>query len=199
MPQVQESKQIGQDVHLLLNNVSEATISQRGLVDQAFARRVQETVDARARAQAELARTKESIWSQQSAIQNLEVSIEDKQRPLALTTTRLQTRTSRPSRENVRDKVHVDLVEEADLIDRAVSALCLQKDDAESNLGELQDAVKVLEEDLQVKKNSIAVDQSCMKRRSMAFKRKARVTDYSVVRSVKEWCSYGRARSVYIK
>ena len=90
-------------------------------------------------------------------------SIGDKEQPLKLAQTRLDTRTKRPNVELCRDPVQYRLIEEVHEIENSVANLQARHADAEASLKGLIRNQLDLEEDIDVKSNTLFVDEvECM-------------------------------------
>lgn len=82
---------------------------------------------------------------------------------MQLAHTRLSYRSHRPNNELVKDPVQYRLVEEVELLDQSVAQLQDHYLQSEATLKKLNRTQLVLEEDIAVKTNSLAIDQGqCM-------------------------------------
>lgn len=92
-------------------------------------------------------------------IEFIEKSIQDKQAPLQVAQTRLDTRLRRPNVESCKDSAHIRLVEEVDEIRDTLETLQKKLRQAEDSLQELLCLKTKLEEELAVKNNSLFIDR----------------------------------------
>lgn len=96
-------------------------------------------------------------------ITRLTKSIADKELPMKLAQTRLDTRTDRPNVELCRDPVQYRLIEEVHEIDSSVANLEGRLAEAQSSLKGLIRNQLDLEEDIGVKSNTLFIDEvECM-------------------------------------
>ncbi len=100
------------------------------------------------------------ISAQEANIQALENAIESKAGPMQLSHTRLSYRSHRPNNELVKDPVQYKLIQESELLDCSVAQLQDHYLQAEATLKKLNRTHLVLVEDIAVKTNSLAIDQS---------------------------------------
>ena len=96
-------------------------------------------------------------------ITRLSKSIADKEQPMQLAQTRLDTRTQRPNVELCRDPVQYRLIQEVHEIDSSVANLQGRHAEAEASLKGLIRNQLDLEEDIGVKSNTLFIDEvECM-------------------------------------
>jgi hypothetical protein len=196
---------VGKSVHETLNRTSRALKAQGDSVNSAFNRRINEVRVAKENDELQIARTRDEINAQIANITKLSLNIKAKEPPLELATTRLSTRTTRPGQELTADGAHHNLVNEAESLDQAVARLSIQYNEAEADLVNLQDALAVLTRDLEIKENSLRIDEGCMALRNLHADRRPRAhhnlvneTDYHTARSPAEWKNFGRTRSLHL-
>ena len=90
-------------------------------------------------------------------------AINDKEQPMKLAQTRLDTRTNRPNVELCRDPVQYRLIQEVHEIENSVANLDARHRDAQSSLKGLIRNQLDLEEDIGVKANTLFIDEvECM-------------------------------------
>ena len=93
----------------------------------------------------------------------LQKAAQDKENPLKLSETRLDTRTNRPNVELCRDPVQYRLINEVSEINMSIAALQEKIAQSESSLKGLIRNQLSLEEDIDVKSNSLMIDEvQCM-------------------------------------
>lgn len=96
----------------------------------------------------------------------LKKAIADKEAPMKVAQTRLENRTFRPNVELCRDRVQYRLIDEVIEIDVNVDRLHEKLADAEASLKGLIRKQLSLEEDIEVKANSLFIDRDqCMELR----------------------------------
>ena len=96
-------------------------------------------------------------------IHRLTTGIQDKEAPLKVSETRLDNRTDRPNVELCRDAVQYRLVEEVGELHGSVAALQDKLAQSEGSLKGLVRRQLELEEDIEVKANSLFIDETqCM-------------------------------------
>ena len=96
-------------------------------------------------------------------ISRLTKSIADKELPMKLAQTRLNTRTNRPNVELCRDPVQYRLIEEVHELDSSVANLEDRHSEAQASLKGLIRNQLDLEEDIAVKSNTLFIDEvECM-------------------------------------
>lgn len=114
------------------------------------------------------------LISMQESLSNLEKSIQDKERPMMLAQTRLDIRSYRSTKENVRDAVQDGLKNEVGEINSSMTSLqnlYITTDEAVKGLRRNQ---LTLQEDIEVKSKSLFIDQEqCMALRSQLGKKQS--------------------------
>uniref|UniRef100_A0A8C5LNQ7 Tektin n=1 Tax=Leptobrachium leishanense TaxID=445787 RepID=A0A8C5LNQ7_9ANUR len=135
-------------------------------VNFALKNRVKETKDAKNKLEVHLAKVMDEISSQEKNIEQLRKSIADKEGPIKVAHSRLETRTLRPNVELCRDPVQYRLLNEVQEIATNVERLQETLSLAESELKGLIRNQLSLEEEIQVKENTLYVDEVvCMQLR----------------------------------
>ncbi|KAM4044351.1 tektin-1 isoform 1-T2 [Anomaloglossus baeobatrachus] len=135
-------------------------------VNFALKRRVAETKDAKNKLEVHLAKVMDEISSQEKNIENLKKAIADKEGPIKVAQTRLETRTLRPNVEHCRDPVQYRLINEVQEIATNVERLREALSQAEEELKGLNRKQLSLEEEIQVKENTLYIDEViCMQMR----------------------------------
>lgn len=103
------------------------------------------------------------IKEMEENISRLTKAIQDKEQPMKLAQTRLDTRTERPNVELCRDPVQYRLIEEVHEIEASVAGLQSRLAEAESSLKGLIRNQLSLEEDIEIKSNTLFIDEvECM-------------------------------------
>lgn len=136
------------------------------VVNAAFNKRIQEQTEAKETLEDHLSRVFAEIREMESNIAALEEAIAAKAPPMKVAQTRLETRAQRPNVELVRDPVQYRLINEVAEITLTVQQLQTRLADSHSSLKGLNRRQLSLEEDIQVKSNSLNIDQNqCMELR----------------------------------
>ncbi|XP_053311499.1 tektin-1 [Spea bombifrons] len=135
-------------------------------VNFALKTRVEDTKDAKNKLEVHLAKVMDEISSQEENIERLKKAIADKEGPIKVAHTRLETRTLRPNVELCRDPAQYRLISEVQEITANVERLHETLRLAESELKGLVRNQLSLEEEIQVKENTLYIDEViCMQMR----------------------------------
>lgn len=143
----------------LLQQTANDMVRQKNTVNLVFQRRIAETKDTKAKLEEHLEKVLGKICDMEENIVMLEKGIEAKRQPLQLSETRLDVRKSRPNIELCRDPVQYRLVEEVQQINSSVEALQQRLAGSQVSLKGLVRRQLDLEEDIQVKANTLFVDE----------------------------------------
>ncbi|XP_042298380.1 tektin-1 isoform X2 [Sceloporus undulatus] len=139
---------------------------QNEAVNVAFRNRVKETKEAKSKLETQLGKVMDEISSQEKNMETLTKAIADKEGPAKVAQTRLETRTHRPNVELCRDRAHYRLMREVQEISCNIQRLQGMLAQAERVLRGLSRKQLSLEEEIQVKSNSIYIDEVlCMQMR----------------------------------
>ncbi|XP_013403743.1 tektin-1 [Lingula anatina] len=132
-------------------------------VNIAFQKRIDETKDTKGKLENHLSRVIAQIKEMEENISRLQKAIADKENPMKLSQTRLDTRAERPNVELCRDPVQYRLISEVTEIQMSIDALRERLAQAESSLKGLIRNQLDLEEDIDVKANTLFIDEvQCM-------------------------------------
>lgn len=132
-------------------------------VNIAFQKRISETQDTKGKLENHLSRVIAQIKEMEENITRLKKAIQDKEQPMKLSQTRLDIRTNRPNVELCRDPVQYRLISEVSEIEMSVQNLQERLAQAESSLKGLIRNQLDLEEDIDVKANTLFIDEvQCM-------------------------------------
>lgn len=159
------SEALREDIDLALKQTADAMLQQMNAVENAFNARIAETQDAKNLANQQLVKTNGEIEVLERTIKELEDDIRAQEAPLQVAETRLDKRLIRPNVELVRDDPQYGLITEVNEINKAMDQLRDQLDVAEDNLRALNRIRLTLEEEINVKTNSLNIDNRCMQRR----------------------------------
>ncbi|NWJ02021.1 TEKT1 protein, partial [Crypturellus undulatus] len=135
-------------------------------VNVAFRNRVKEVKDAKQKLETLLAVVMNETASQEKNITALEKAISDKEGPVQVAQTRLEARTHRPNVELCRDIVQYRLINEVEEITKNIQRLKDTLAQAKAELKGLSRQQLFLEEEIQVKENTLYIDEVlCMQMR----------------------------------
>ncbi|KAF8563325.1 hypothetical protein P879_11914, partial [Paragonimus westermani] len=125
-------------------------------------------VEAKIHLENQLKKTVDEITIQEKNIADLREAIRAKDDPLKVAQTRMHVRQFRPNKELCKDPAQESLVTEVDILTRSLDSLLQEAKRAEHKLKDLQDNQMNLEREMQLKEESIKIDEAqCMPRRSM--------------------------------
>lgn len=128
-------------------------------VNLAFSKRIDETEKAKAKLDDHLMKVKEEIFDMEENINSLHVAIKDKETPMQVSQTRLDTRTHRPNIELCRDPVQHKLVNEVGEILFNVNRLKEMLNESTASLKALVRQELNLIEDIEVKEITLTIDR----------------------------------------
>lgn len=147
-------------------------------VNVGFTERIKQSTEARNKLQSHLSKELQEVFNMEKNIEMLKKAIADKEAPLQVAQTRLETRTRRPNVELCRDPAQHRLVSEVAEIAGTISYLQHQLRNAENTLQQLLRSKSTLEQDLSVKNNSLFIDRErCMGMRK-TFPMSPRIASY---------------------
>jgi len=129
-------------------------------VNLAFAKRIEETEKAKAKLEDHLDKVKLEISDMEANINELHRAIAEKQQPMKVAQTRLDTRLTRPNIELCRDQVQYKLINEVGEISHNVERLKEMLDNSEDSFKSLIRRQLNLEEDIKVKENTLLIDRN---------------------------------------
>jgi len=132
---------------------------QQTACNRAFEDRVKETKRIKAKLEDHLAKVLVEIGEQEKNIEDLKKGIEDKMAAMMVAQTRLEARAHRPNVELCRDPVQYALIAEVDEIKVNVHKIEQRLAQSEKELLLLVRNQRILEEDIQVKINSLYIDE----------------------------------------
>nr|XP_045014739.1 tektin-1 isoform X2 [Jaculus jaculus] len=153
-------------VDRILSQTANDLRRQCDVVDTAFKNGLKETKGARDKLADHLAKVMEQIASQEKNITVLEKAILDQEGPAKVAHTRLETRTHRPNVELCRDVAQYRLIKEVEEINHNIARLKETLAQAQMELKGLYCRQLALQEEIQVKENTIYIDEVlCMQMR----------------------------------
>jgi len=124
-----------------------------------FEKRIEETEKAKTKLEDHLAKVENEIGDMEANIDSLRAAIQSKEDPMQVSQTRLDTRTHRPNVELCSDRVQYKLVDEVGEISHNIGRLTGMLEESEAALKELIRQKLNLQEDIEVKVNSLLVDR----------------------------------------
>ncbi|XP_030909536.2 tektin-1 isoform X2 [Melopsittacus undulatus] len=150
----------------ILSQTANDICKQCEMVNAAFRKRVKEVKDAKHKLETLLAMVMDEIASQEKNIAALKQAIADKEGPVKVAQTRLEARNHRPNMELCYDTVESRLRSEVEEIKRNIQRLKDALAEAETELKALSRQQLSLEEEIQVKENTLYIDEVlCMQMR----------------------------------
>nr|KAF6417412.1 tektin 1 [Molossus molossus] len=146
-------------VDRVLSQTASDLRKQCDVVNTAFKNGLKETKDARDKLAVHLAKVMEEIASQEKNITFLEKAILDQEGPAKVAHTRLEARTCRPNVELCRDSAQDRLIKEVHGITHSIARLKETLAQAQVELKGLNRRQLALQEEIQVKENTIYIDE----------------------------------------
>ncbi|KAB5550630.1 hypothetical protein PHYPO_G00055990 [Pangasianodon hypophthalmus] len=121
--------------------------------------RIHETRGAKAELEDQLSKLLAEIASQEQNLDALKVAVADKEGPLKVAQTRLHARSQRPRVELCNDHAHTRLLSEVQQLTSHITRLKEGLSESEMELRALTRSQLLLEEEIQVKSNSLYIDE----------------------------------------
>ncbi|GFS48665.1 tektin-1 [Trichonephila inaurata madagascariensis] len=132
---------------------------QRLNVINALNDRIKELFEAQKNLEQRLARIQKQILDIENTILKLDQSMDRKYPSIELASNRMEGRRQRPRHELCRDMVDVELEEEVRNLSLTLHQLKKQRSEAQEMLRKLEQTRLALQKDIEIKKNSIYIDQ----------------------------------------
>lgn len=163
----ERERQSSVDLRSLIDGILQQTSNdmrkQCSEVNFAFQKRINETKDSKSKMEDHLNKVLAQIKEIEENISRLQKAIGDKEQPMKLAQTRLDTRTERPNVELCRDPVQYRLISEVGEIENSVLQLQERLAQTEDSLKGLIRNQLSLEEDIAIKANTLFIDDvECM-------------------------------------
>jgi tektin-3 len=155
----EKSKSLREEIERAINECSTEMWNQWNKVNVSLTQRIQETTDTKNKTQSHLNKVLQEIFDMEKNVDYLKKCIHDKESPLMVAETRLNTRLRRPNMELCRDPAQHRLVSEVYEIRETVEQLKARLAEAENSLQVLMRSRSILENDLSVKNNSLFIDR----------------------------------------
>lgn len=146
-------------IDLLLKQVCEDLQNQTDRTNDAFEIRIAELKHIKKRLEEKHSDTMNHICEVQRNIQGLEKELSDKERSLQLCLTRLANRATRPGLEMTCDDVQNALYHELDVLKKAICKLELKIRENKASLRYMYHVQVMQEEEINIKTNSIKIDE----------------------------------------
>uniref|UniRef100_A0A8D8YTA0 Tektin n=1 Tax=Cacopsylla melanoneura TaxID=428564 RepID=A0A8D8YTA0_9HEMI len=144
---------------LLLKQTVQHLNQQKEKVDEAFKRKIDQCQEAKVKLENQHSETLRSMNDTNNTIVDLDKAIQDKRGYIMLAHSRLGNRATRPGLELVRDEVDARLEHEIDHLQKYTLHLQTLLSEAKSALRNLAKIQHELEENINVKSNSLKLDQ----------------------------------------
>ncbi|GAB1609876.1 tektin-3-like, partial [Argonauta hians] len=157
------SERLRGDIDVCLRQCANAMWNQFNAVNNSFNARIRETTDTRNKMQAHLQKILQEIFETEKSIELLRKAIQKKEGPMKVAQTRLEERNHRVNVELCNDPAMKTLQREVSEIRETVKVLQDKLRNAETVLSRLVKTRSSLENDINVKENSLHVDSKmCM-------------------------------------
>ncbi|XP_065054990.1 tektin-1-like [Rhopilema esculentum] len=153
------SKTLRSMIDEILQEVYNDQQKQCTTVNLAFKKRIEETEKAKTKLEDHLNKVLEEIREMEDNVASLEHAIAEKEAPMKVAQTRLDNRTLRPNVELCRDRVQYRLVNEVGEISFNIERLREMLAESENSLKALCRTQLSLEEDIEIKVNSLFIDK----------------------------------------
>ncbi|KAJ8984710.1 hypothetical protein NQ317_004971 [Molorchus minor] len=169
--EINSARQLRSYVDTLLKQVIDDLWSQYHTVNEAFRKRIEETKEAKTKMEVQHAEIVRQVNEITRVTARLSKAISDKEGYMALAHTRLGNRAQRPGVELCKDLVEISLVNEVAELRNNVAILQHQRAEVQASLRYLLKTQIQLEEDINVKTNTLKIDEvDCMSlRQSMDY------------------------------
>ncbi|XP_071964902.1 tektin-B1-like [Antedon mediterranea] len=184
------SNRLREAIHSTIAQTDNDLEAQRQASEFALRKRIHEMKSAKVEDEWQKKNTEEEIKEMENDIRNLEQSIRDKENPLKLAMTRLENRTYRPNVELCRDNAQYGLVNEVHEIQDSMKALKNKLKDAHNARDALEKQLYRINQDLELKNNSLDLDNKCMQDRQ-------RLTTPAVSQTTKNLATFSTDRVLY--
>lgn len=163
--EMEASRRLREAIHHTLQQTENDLKAQQNATDYAVRKRQHEMKKAIDELKWQKQQTEEEIADVEDEIRRLNDAIRAKINPDKLAQTRLENRTYRPGVELCRDNVQYGLVDEVHQLETTKKSLEVKLKQAQHVLDGLEQNLHRINEDLQCKMNSLALDDQCSKSR----------------------------------
>ncbi|XP_068082207.1 tektin-1 [Anabrus simplex] len=169
--EVKDGRSLRSYVDMLMKQTTEDLWKQYNTTNEAFYKRIEETKTAKSKLEIQHYETLQRANEMVLSIGKLEKAIKEKEEYLALAQIRLSSRKQRPKIELTKDDVERSLLIEVQDLQESISKLQEMLYESQSSLRSLLKVQMQLEEDINIKTNTLKIDEvDCMTlRQSMDF------------------------------
>ncbi|KAM0729178.1 Tektin-1 [Formica fusca] len=169
--EVNSTKRLRCYIDAIIKQTVDDLTKQKDVTNEAFRQRIEQTREAKIKLELQHSEIIKQINAMSSNIERIKKSIVDKEGYMALAHTRLGHRCQRPGMELTQDLVEANLVKEIHELRNVVANLQQMLCEAEASLRYLLKTQIQLEEDINVKTNTLKIDEvDCMTlRQSMDY------------------------------
>ncbi|CAF1136983.1 unnamed protein product [Adineta steineri] len=157
--QLMASIQLRSLIDSILVDTSRDMREQADVVETEFGKRIAEMSDALQKMTYNMRETLKAVAETEKKIDMLRASIRAKEAPLKVAQTRLNDRRARPGIESCHDPAQDHVIGEVYQLSQSIDSLTGELREAESNLKKLRDDHQVLVKEIEMKKNSLYIDQ----------------------------------------
>ncbi|XP_041483999.1 tektin-B1-like [Lytechinus variegatus] len=160
--EMRSSQRLREAIHSTVAQTDNDLEAQRQATEFAIRKSIHEMKSAKKELEWQKKNTEEEIAMQERNIREQEQAIKDKENPLKLAMTRLENRTYRPNVELCRDNAQYGLVNEVHEIQDSIKALEKKLQDAHNSRDASEKQLYRINQDLELKNNSLDLDNKCM-------------------------------------
>ncbi|XP_011251049.2 tektin-1 [Camponotus floridanus] len=161
--EVNDSKQLRCYIDTIIKQTIDDLNKQEDVTNEAFKQRIEQTREAKIKLELQHSEIIKQINAMSSNVEHIKKSIIDKEGYIALVYTRLGHRCQRPGMELTQDLVEANLVKEIHELRNVVANLQQMLCEAEASLRYLLKTQIQLEEEINVKTNTLKIDEvECM-------------------------------------
>ncbi|XP_053562984.1 tektin-2 [Bombina bombina] len=160
--EIRASSQLREVIANTIAQANNELDAQRVAVEFALRKRIHEFERALNELKWQEKNTREEIEDTEQDIRRLEQDLKDKNGPLKLAHTRLETRTYRPNVELCRDQVQYGLTDEVHQLEGTIAALKQKLAQTQDALDALYKHLARIESDIKCKEHSLNMDKKCM-------------------------------------
>ncbi|UJR27298.1 hypothetical protein I4U23_008593 [Adineta vaga] len=157
--QLMASIQLRSLIDSILVDTARDMREQADVVETEFGKRIAEVSDAMQKMTYNMRETLKAIADNEKKIDMLRASIRAKEAPMKVAQTRLNDRRARPGIESCHDPAQDHLIGEVYQISQSIDSLTGELRETESNLKKLRDDHQVLVKEIEMKKNTLYIDQ----------------------------------------
>ncbi|XP_018405362.1 PREDICTED: tektin-1 [Cyphomyrmex costatus] len=170
--EMNSAKQLRCYIDTIIKETIDELNNQKDVTNKAFRQRIEQTREAKTKLELQHSETIKQVTAMLNNITHIKKSIAEKEGYMALAHTRLGHRCQRPGIEHTQDLVEVNLVKEIHELRNVVANLQRMLYEAEASLRYLLKTQIQLEEDINVKTNTLKIDEvECMTlRQSMDYR-----------------------------